>query len=212
SSFSYPVFREMRAQNQVFSGMFARSGAQMSMSGGGQTERVLGELVSGNFYSLLGVDAHLGRLLTEADDQAPGASPVAVLSYNFWERRFAADPQIVGKRISLNGYPFTIIGVAAKGFHGVEVGVVPDVRIPIMMITQVRPGGPILERRGTTFLSVMARLKPGVSIEQAQAGADSVFQIAREPDVRRVMGDTTDDRGFRALRILLASAKTGASR
>src|SRR5882672_3688085 len=213
SSFSYPVFRELREKNSVFSGMFARSGLQMSMSAGDQTERVQGEVVSGNFFSVLGVNPLHGRLLTESDDQTPGAHPVAVISFNFWQRRFGADPNIVGKTININSYPFTIIGVAPQGFHGVEVGVAPDVRIPMMMDRQVRarPGAPIFEQRGSMWLSVIARLKPGVSIEQAQAGADTVFQIAREPDVRRVTGETTDDRNFRSLRIHLDSAETGAS-
>jgi predicted permease len=213
SSFSYPVFREMHEKNAVFSGMFARAGLQMSMSASGQTERVQGEVVSGNFFSVLGVNPQLGRLLTEADDQTPGAHPVAVLSFNFWHRRFGADPNIVGKTINLNNYPFTVIGVAPQGFHGVEVGVAPDVRIPLMMDGQALPRGnkPILEDRGSMWLGVAARLKPGVSIEQAQAGADNTFQIAREPDVRRVSGDTIDDRNFRSLRIQLSSAKTGNS-
>jgi predicted permease len=213
SSFSYPVFREMREKNSVFSGMFARAGLQMSMSASGQTERVRGEVVSGNFFSVLGLNTQLGRLLTEGDDQTPGAHPVAVLSFNFWQRRFGADPNIVGRTINLNNYPFTIIGVAPQGFYSVEVGDAPDVRIPLMMDGQVRQRGnrPILEDRGSMWLGVTARLKPGVSIEQAQAGADNVFQIAREPDVRRVTGDTTDDRNFRSLRIQLDSAKTGAS-
>ena len=213
SLFSYPVFREMREKNSVFSGMFARSGLQMSLSGNGQTERVQGEVVSGNFFSTLGVGPLLGRLLTEADDQTPGAHPVAVISFNFWQRRFGADSHIVGKTISLNGYPFTIIGVAQQGFHGVEVGVAPDVRIPLMMDGQVRPrpGVSIFEQRGSWWLTVMARLNPGISIERAQAATDTIYQIAREPDVRRNKGDTIDDRNFRALRIHLDSAKTGAS-
>jgi predicted permease len=213
SPFSYPVFREMRERNSVFSGMFARSGFPMSMSASGQTERVRGEAVSGNFFSVLGLNPQLGRLLTEADDQTPGAHPVATLSFNFWQRRFGADPNIVGKTINLNNYPFTIIGVAPQGFYSVEVGDAPDVRIPLTMDGQVRPRGnrPILEDRGSGWLNVTARLKPGVSIEQAQAGADNVFQIAREPDVRRVIGDTTDDRNFRSLRIHLSTAKTGNS-
>src|ERR687887_1663852 len=184
--FSYPVFREMRERNAVFSGMFARSTLPMSVSGGGQSERVSGELVSGNFFAVLGVNPHLGRVFTEADDQTPGAHPVAVVSHNFWQRRFGADPQVVGRTIHLNSYPFTVIGVAAQDFHGLEVGVAPDVRIPLMMNDQVRTGGPpgAFESREIMWLGVMARLKPGVTIEQAQTGADTLFQIIREPDVR----------------------------
>jgi predicted permease len=211
SSFSYPVFRELRDRNSVFSGMFGHDVLPMSMSGGGQTERVLGELVSGNFFEVLGVNPHLGRVFTEADDQTPGAHPVTVISYNFWQRRFGADPQIVGQTISLNGYPFTVVGVAAPGFYGVEVGVAPDVRIPIMMNSQVRPGPPVFENRGNMWMAVMARLKSGVSIEQAQAATDINFQIIREPDVRAIKGDSPDARMFKSARIYLDSAKTGAS-
>ena len=184
----------------------------MSMSYEGRAERVLGEVVSGDFFSVLGVGAHLGRVMTEADDQTPGAHPVAVISYNFWQRGFGSDPDIVGKRISLNGYPFTVIGVAAQGFNGVAVGVAPDVRIPITMISQVRPGGPpVFESRWAMWLGVMARLKPGVSIEQAQVGADTLFQTVREPDVRRMKGDSPDTRLFKSLHIRLESAETGIS-
>jgi len=214
SSFSYPVFREMREKNSSFAGMFARAGLQMSLSGSGQSERVSGEGVSGNFFSVLGVNPELGRLLTEADDQTPGAHAVAVISFNCWQRRFGKDPQVIGQKIRLNDYPFTIIGVSPEGFHGVEVFGAPEVRIPLLMADQVRPRpdtSSIFEERGSRWLSVMARLKPGVSLEQAQAAADSDFQIARQPDVRRVIGDTSDDRGFKSLRIQLTSARTGAS-
>ena len=104
-----------------------------------------------------------------------------------------------------------MIGVAAPGFQGVEVGVAPDVRIPIMMDSQVRPGPPVFERRGNMWLAAMARLKSGVSIEQAQAATDIDFQIVREPDVRGIKGDSPDDRIFKSLRIQLDSAKTGVS-
>ncbi|MGH9940666.1 MAG: ADOP family duplicated permease, partial [Blastocatellia bacterium] len=211
SSFSYPLFRELNEKNSVFAGMFAYATMPMSMSDGGQAERVVGELVSGDFFTVLGVSPHLGRVFSEADNQTPGAHPVTVISYNFWRRRFAADPQIVGKTINLNGYPFTIIGVAAQGFNGVAVSIVPDVRIPIMMNGQVMPGAPPVEARGASWLGVIARLNPGVSMEQAQAAADITFQTAREPDVRRIVGDSPDTRIFKSLRIQLNSAKTGVS-
>jgi len=211
SSFSYPVYRELRDKNAVFSGMFAHNVLPMSMSGEGQTERVLGELVSGNFFSVLGVNAHLGCLFTETDDQTPGAHPVAVISYDFWRRRFGADPEVVGKRIRLNGYPFTVMGVSSQGFQGVQIGVAPDVRIPIMMTRQVLLDAPALENRWSMWLAIMARLKPGVTLQQAQAAADTLFQAIRAPEVSRIRGDSPDDRIFKSLRIHLGSAQTGAS-
>ncbi len=187
SSLSYPVFRELEEKNSVLAGMFVYLPWQMSMS-------------------------EVGK----ADNQTPGAHPVTVISYNYWQRRFGADPQIVGKTISLNGYPFTISGVAAQGFHGVQVGKAPDVRIPIMMSSQVQvrvrnDDLPITEDRENTLIRVMARLKPGVSIEQAQAAADTLFQIIREPDVRGIKGDSPNDRMVKSRRIRLSSAKTGVS-
>jgi putative ABC transport system permease protein len=211
SSFSYPVFRELNEKNSVFAGMFARATMPMSMSDGGQAERVVGELVSGDFFTLLGVGPHLGRIFSEADNRSPGAHPVTVISFNFWQHRFNSDQQIIGKTINLNGYPFTVIGVAAQGFNGVEVGIAPDVRIPIMMNGQVLPATPPVESRGASWLSVIARLKPDTSMEQAQAAADITFQIAREPDVRRISGDSPDTRIFKSLRIQLDSARTGVS-
>ena len=209
--FSYPIFRELRDKTPIFSGMFGHDVLPMSMSDGAQTERVLGELVSGNFFSVLGVHPYRGRMFTEADDETPGAHPVAIVSYNFWKRSFGADPEIVGQTIKLNGYPFEIIGVTEPGFNGVEVGVAPDIRIPIMMNGEVRPGPPVFENRGNSWLAAMARLKPGVTIEEARSATDTLFQIAREPELRRVKGDSMDDRVFRSLRIHLDSASTGIS-
>lgn len=213
SLLSYPVFREMREKSTVFSGMFARAGFQMSLSAEGQSERVSVEEVSGNFFSLLGVHPEIGRLLSEQDDQTPGASAVAVLNFNCWQRRFSKDPQIIGKTIRLNDYPFTVVGVSPESFGGVEVFSAPDVRIPILMAEQVTPvsGPSVFEDRGRMWFSVMARLKPGISVEHAQAATDNDYQIARQPDLRRVAGDTTDTRFFKSLGIQLDSAKYGAS-
>ena len=211
-SFSYPLFTEMRERNTVFTGMSGYDRFPASMSGAGQSERVLVEIVSGNFFSLLGVNPHIGRVFTEAADQTPGAHPVAVLSFNFWQRRFASDPHIIGQTINVNGYPFTVIGVSAQSFNGISVGVSPDLRIPIMMNTQVRPDSrPVFNNRGSMWMSVIARLRPGVSVQQAQADADTIFQIWRQPDIARIKGDTPDDRMFRSLHVQLESAKTGYS-
>ena len=182
----------------------------VSLSASGQAERVVCEEVSGNFFSVLGVPPLLGRVFTEADDQTPGAHPVAVISHHFWQRRLDADPNIVGKTIHLNGYPFTVIGVTRPGFYGVEVGVDPDVRTPLMMDGFGRKTS-IFEQRSNSWLEVMARLKPGVSLQQAEAATDVVYQIAREPDVRQAPGDDASSRNFRASRIRLLSAAHGFS-
>src|SRR5262247_2416849 len=172
-----PVYQELSEKNSVFAAMFTFHSIEMTMSDGDRAERVLGELVSGNFFTVLGVGPHLGRVFNDADDRTPGGHFVTVISYNYWRRRFGADPQIVGKEIRINNYPFTIIGVAAQGFNDVEVGAAPDLRVPMMMKSQM------LDPIDAT--PVMARLKPGVTIEQAQIATDALYQnIIRQNNLR----------------------------
>src|SRR5262249_7789442 len=196
-----PVFREMSEKNSVFEGMFSFHSTEMTVSDGNQAERVLGELVSGNFFSVLGVGPHLGRVFSDADDQTPGGNFVTVISYNYWRRRFGGDPQIVGREIRVNNYPFTIIGVAAQVFNDVEIGLAPDLRVPMMMKSQM------LDPIDAT--PVMARLKPGVGIAQAQAATDILYQnIIRQNNLRTSGGPSPTERIF-APRIQLHPASTG---
>jgi hypothetical protein len=134
-SFAYPdpVFPELSERNSSFAGMFSYHSTPITVSDGNQAERVIGGLVSGNFFNMLGVGAHLGRVFSDADDQTPGGHFVTVISYNYWRRRFGADPQIVGRKISVNNYPFTIIGVVSRGFNDVEIGAAADLHLPMMM-------------------------------------------------------------------------------
>src|SRR5205085_1721622 len=106
----------------------------------GRTELVSGELVSGNYFPVLGVGAALGRVFTAQDDLMQGQHPIAVLSYGFWKTRFDGDRNVLGKNVVLNGYPFTIVGVSQDGFDGVERGYSPQIRVPMMMKRQVTPG------------------------------------------------------------------------
>jgi putative ABC transport system permease protein len=204
-SFAYPdqVFPELSEKNSSFAGMYSFHSTPMTVSDGNQAERVIGELVSGNFFNVLGVGTHLGRVFSDADDQTPGGHFVTVISYNYWRRRFGADPQIVGRKISVNNYPFTIIGVAAQGFNDVEIGVAPDLRVPMMMKREM------LDHIDAA--PVMARLKPGVGIAQAQAATDATYQnIIRQKNLRTSVGDSPTERIF-APRIQLQSARTGVS-
>src|SRR5215813_8928794 len=192
-----PVFREMSEKNSVFEGMFSFHSTEMTVSDGNQAERVLGELVSGNFFSVLGVGPHLGRVFSDADDQAPGGNFVTVISNNYWRRRFGADPQVIGRKIIVNNYPFTIIGVAAPGFNDVEIGAAPDLRVPMTMKREM------LDHIDAA--PVMARLKPGISIAQAQVTADTLYQnIIRQNNLRTSAGDSPTERIF-APRIQLQS-------
>src|SRR5262245_10035923 len=126
TGFSYPLFEQFSRNNHYLAGISAANTAgRMRLTepgASGQVELVQAGRVSGNFFSVLGVSAVAGRTLTEDDDAASGAQPVAVISYNFWQRRFGLDPGVVGRKIALDDFPFTIVGVAPLGFFGIEVG------------------------------------------------------------------------------------------
>ena len=204
SSFSYPMYQDLRDRNSVFSGVIARGGTQMNVSYGDQTERVRGELVSGNFYEVLGVRPWIGRLFTAEDDRTPRAHPVAVLSYTFWESRFNKDANLIGKTILVNEQPVTVLGVTPPGFYGVDLSNNPDVRVPLMMTPVFNPLPPTrLQSRRHQWLSVMARRKADVSPEQMQASLSVTYQQIRqaEADQLTANGTTFNRERFMAQRI-----------
>ena len=173
---SYPMFLEIREKNQVFSGMFCRWDTAFSLSFEGHTERVAGELVSGTYFPVLGVGAAIGRVFTPEDDVNKGGHPVAVISYRYWITRFAGDPAVVGKNLLVNGYPMTIIGVSQAGFEGTDPGSPPQVFAPVTMRVALNPQAEgLMENRRQRWVSTFGRLKPGVSMEQAQAGLQPLF-------------------------------------
>jgi predicted permease len=169
--FSYPSFERIRNMNHSFSGVAAvgtrSSGLPATVNG--KTEPADSELVSGNFFTLLGVHAAAGRTFTADEDRAPGASPVAVMSYDYWNRRFHRDASIIGKTMTLRGTTFTILGVAPRDFFGVSVGTSPDVYVPMMMERAFHPK-PFVSDDSVVWTQVFGRLRPGVN--QAQALAD----------------------------------------
>ncbi len=125
---------------------------------------------------MLGVEPYLGRFFSDEGDKTPGATPEAILSYNFWTRRFATDPTAIGKTIHLNGYPFTVAGILPPGFFDVEVGSAPEIWIPMAMQAQLFPGSDRLRQWGAFWVNIMARLKPGVSEQEAQAATEVLSQ------------------------------------
>src|SRR6266851_9574640 len=164
NDFSYPMYQDLRDGNTVLSGLLCRFTIPASMSAEGQTDRISAELVSGNYFQVLGVQALIGRTLTPDDTRVPGAQPVAVLSNGFWRRRFGSDPGIVGKTIRLDGHPMTVVGITPAGFQGTEVGVSPDVRVPITMYRAIIPDLPSdldMNDRGWGWLDLVGRLKDG---------------------------------------------------
>jgi predicted permease len=182
-SFSYPMYQDLRDRNDVFNGVIARGGVQMNVSYGDQTERVQSELISGNFFEVLGVKPWAGQLLTQNDDLNPGAHPVAVISYAFWQRRFGGDPSIIGKTILANDHPLTVLGVTPPGFYGLYLAGAPDVWVPLMMTPVFNPLPPTrLNSRRHQWLSLMARRKDGISIERAQASLAVLYHQVRQSE------------------------------
>jgi predicted permease len=186
-SFSYLMYQDLRDKAEVFQGVIARGGASMNISYGDQNERVRADLVSGNYFQVLGVKPWAGRLLTQEDDGSPGNHPVAVISYNFWDRRFGKDPTIVGKTILANEHPVTVLGVTPPGFFGVYLSSTPDVWVPLMMTPVFNPQPPTrLKSRRHQWLSLMARMKDGVSLEQAQASLEVLYKQIRESEAQQL--------------------------
>jgi macrolide transport system ATP-binding/permease protein len=178
---SYLNYKDYRDRNTVFSGLFAYRFVVASLSHNGVNERVWGFDVSGNYFDVLGVTPALGRSFLAEEDQTPGSHPLVVLSYACWQKRFAGDASIIGQKILLNTHPFTVIGVAPKGFVGTEVAYAPEFWVPMMMAKQIEPGSKWLDERESDNLFVIGRLKPGTTIEQAKAELDVVTdQLAKE--------------------------------
>jgi predicted permease len=176
SSFSTPDYQDFSEQNKSFSGLAAYCPVSVSATLNGEALRVDGEIVSGNFFSVLGVKPALGRGFLPGEDQAAGAHPVAVLSADFWQRQFNSDRRIVGRSLTFNGYGFTVIGVAPAGFRGLSVGSSPAFWVPLAMYAQVKPtftfkGQSLFYVRGCDWLDVVGRLKSGRSVADAEAEA-----------------------------------------
>jgi predicted permease len=178
TSFPWQSFRRMRERQSALSDVFAFGDVSLNVNTGGQAEVAGGQAVSGNYYAGLGVPAMLGRTLTDEDDQA-AASPVAVLSHRYWQRRFGADASVIGKQINLNNVAFTVIGVTPPGFEGaMQVGSTMDVTIPIAWEPRLYadPKNSRMYGAGQWWLRIMGRLKPGATTEQARAQLENVFQ------------------------------------
>ena len=170
NTISWPMFEDLRDNNQVFSGMFSRFPANVTLGYGDRAAQIPAELVSGSYFPILGVGAALGRMIAPDDDAVPDSKPVLVLSYSFWRSYFDGDRTIVGRSIALNGHAMTVIGVAQPGFDGVELGAPAKVFVPIMMKTEMTPRSDGLKdrRRRLSWVTAYGRLKPSVSREQAQ--------------------------------------------
>src|ERR1700690_308999 len=182
ASFSYPMYKNLRDQDPAFSGLLARFAVQVSVSGQGQTELANGELVTGNYFEVLGVRPALGRIFSASDETAPGANTVAVLSYGYWSRHYGGDPGILNKILNVNGTPLTIVGVARAGFAGVQVGQVPDLFIPVTMKAQMTPNWDGLADPNDHWVAILGRLKPGFTRAKAQAAIAPTYRALLEAE------------------------------
>jgi predicted permease len=172
---SYPNYADLRDRNRVFSGLVAYRYNPVSMSiQPHENYRVWGYEASGNYFAVLGLQPFLGRFFTPAEDGAPGANPVMVISYRFWQSRLSADARAIGRKIKINGFPFTIIGVAPPEFLGTEFIVPADYWVPMSMELLLEPGNDWLHRRISSNIWVLGRLKPGISNAQAEADLNRV--------------------------------------
>jgi putative ABC transport system permease protein len=187
-SFSYLMYKGLRERTASVCSMLARDIFSASIASQGQTERGTGELVSGNYFEVLGVQPALGRVFTLDDDRVPGGHPLVVLNHAYWTRRFGGDPSILNKSLLINNVQMTVVGVARAGFSGVQLGKAPDVFVPLMMASQMTAGARTLEGWNNYWLKVLARRSPGVSDSQLTAALNTAHRPLLEEQLPTITG------------------------
>jgi predicted permease len=183
---SYPIYQEYQKRAEPLSEVLCRRLVETSVAVDNQTERLTAEMVSGNYFTMLGVKAAVGRVFnSQEDDQVYSGHPVVVLGYDYWVRRFARDPGVVGRKILVNNYPMTIVGVSAQGFAGLDPARAPQIRVPIQMKPVVVPEWEWvhLDDPRTRWVQVFGRLKPGYTIESARAPLQTLFTQIRQHEM-----------------------------
>ena len=215
ASFSYPMYRELRDKSRVFSGLLACDPYNdVNIVWQGHSERASAELVSGNFFQVLGVGAAIGRVLLPEDETVLGANPVAVLSYEYWEQHFGGDPTVLNQTIDINARLLTIVGVARRGFQGVQYGTSPELYIPLTMKPQVTPNWNGFDNVSDYFLAIMGRLEPSVPRSRVAAGLDPIFHSILESELaiktaHKTITSREDQKHFLAGKIELTSGARG---
>jgi hypothetical protein len=184
---TYPDFVAYRDGNHSFVAIAAAQLQPVSIRAGGEPEGAWAEVVSGEYFSVLGIPAAAGRTIRPDEGQTAGSAPVAVISHGYWARRFASDPAAVGRQISINGIPFTVVGVMPRTFAGALQPLAANLWIPVTMEPLLRPGSERLTSRGLAGLHIVGRLKDGVSVAEAQADLSVIAA-----DLARSFPDTTD--------------------
>ena len=172
--FSYPDFLEYRDQSTSFTGLAAEDMVQAAIDADNQNDVIWGQVVSANYFDVIQVKPVMGRTFLPDEDKTIGANPVVVLSHSFWQRRLASDPNIVGKTVQLNNRAYQVIGVAPEYFVGTKFALALDFWTPISMAEDLRRNPGILAQRGSHWMNVLGRLKPGVSMAQASAELSAI--------------------------------------
>jgi predicted permease len=212
---SYPMYQDFQKKAEAFSDVFCQYSNPASVSFNGQTERVDLELVSGNYFQALGVKPAIGRVFSpEQDDRVYKGHPSVVLSYQYWTTRFAADPSVVGRKLIVDNYPLTIVGVSAPGFNGLDPSHSPQIRVPVQMKPLMTPGWDDIGDRRSQWIQVFGRLKPGFTPESARASLQPLFmQILRDeltqPALKNISTYTRTE--FLKRKVMTESAATGFS-
>ena len=176
SAFSYPNYKDFRDRNDVLSGLLVYRFVPLSLSRGGNNERIWGYEVSGNYFDVLGVKAIQGRTFSPEEDQTKLTHPVIVVGYDCWQRRFGGDPSLVGKDVLINNHQFRVIGIAPQGFKGTEFVYSPEIWVPASMMEWVEPGATWLDNRNSKNFFAIGRLKRGVNTRQAEASLNLLGQ------------------------------------
>jgi predicted permease len=210
-SFSYPMYKALRDGSASLCGMLARSSFSASIATQGQTERGSGELVSGNYFEVLGVTPAVGRMFTLDDDRVPGGEPYVVLSHSYWQRRFGGDPSVLNKTLLINNVGMTVVGVARAGFTGIQIGQSPDVFVPLMMTSRVTLDSTGLEEWNDYWVKVLARRNSGVSDQQLAAGLNTVYGPLLQEQLPKTSPrwDEKKRQAFLAKKILLTPGAHG---
>jgi predicted permease len=208
--YSYPIYRELAAA-EAFEEVFARSPAAVSLAHGGQGERANAELVSGNFFPALGVNAIRGRVLNEADDETEGGHPVVVLGHGYWQRRFGGSETILDQTLTINARAMVVVGVAPPGFHGVMSERDPDLFIPLAMWREIRPE--FADRNSPDrlkhWLNILARLKPGTTLQQAEAAMTPLYRAQLEEEAAQFRSNIGDREKYTSRAMHLIPAMQG---
>lgn len=212
--FSYSMFRDLEKQQQAFTGIAAHNWFSANLTYKGEIVNASGVLVSGSYFPVLGLQPAAGRLLAPSDDRTPKGHPVVVLSHSYWRTRFAENPQVIGEQLIVNGQTMTIVGVAPRGFEGTTLGSKPFVFVPLTMRANMVPNSEkVYENRRSYWAYLFARLKPGMSVEQASASINSVYSaIVNEVEapLQTGMSEQTMKR-FRARQLMLTPGARGQS-